>query len=131
MKFFTSYKEAHKQLQLPGSWQRGTIGNESTGLSSIKLTANHKSLDRISPDLKTVYYVGRGKKSSPGEPMESQDSFDQQVFYTSLHSRNPVTVLAKLKTGTVVYLGQYGVTSIRLVGIKGIDYYQIKLVFRQ
>jgi hypothetical protein len=129
MKFYSSYKEAHEQLQLPGSWQRGTIGNASTGLSSIKLTANPKSLDRISPDLDTVYYVGRGQKGSPGEPVKSQDSLDQQVFYRSLHTRNPVTVLAKLKTGFVVFLGQYEVTSIRLVAMKGVEYYQIKLVF--
>ena len=72
MRFFASYKEAHEVLKLPGSWQRGTIGSKQTGLSSIKLTANEKSLDLISPDLKTVYYVGRGKKGSPGEPIQNQ-----------------------------------------------------------
>lgn len=130
MKFFSSYKQAHEELQLPGSWQRGTIGSESTGLTSIKLTANPKSFDRISPDLKTVYYVGRGKKASPGEPVQSQDSFDQQVFYRSLHSKQPVAVLSKLKTGIVVFLGYFTVSSIRLVPQKGIQYYQIKLVFK-
>lgn len=127
MKFFSSYKEAHEELQLPGSWQRGTIGSASTGLSSIKLTANLKSLDRISPDLKTVYYVGRGKKGSPGEPVESQDAFDQEIFYRSLHSKNPVTILTKLKTGFVVLLGEYQVSSIRLVPQKGVQYYLITL----
>jgi hypothetical protein len=131
MKFFTSYKQAHEELQLPGSWQRGTIGSLSTGLSSIKLTANPKSFDRISPDLKTVYYVGRGKKGSPGEPVKSQEAFEQQVFYTSLHSRNPVAVLSKLKTGIVVFLGYYTVKSIRLVPQKGIEYFQITLVFKE
>jgi hypothetical protein len=128
MKFYSSYKQAHEDLQLPGSWQRGTIGNTKTGLSSIKLTANPKSLDRISPDLKTVYYVGRGKKGSPGEPVESQDVFDQQVFYRSYHTRNPVTVLLKLKTGIVVYLGHYIVSSIRQVPQKGLHYFQITLL---
>ena len=128
MKFFVSYKEAH-QLQLPGSWQRGTIGSEQTGLSSIKLTANPKSFDRISPDLKTVYYVGRGRKGSPGEPVEEQEAYDQQVFYRSLFTGNPVAVLTKLKSGFVAFLGFYKVKSIRLVpGMKEISYYQIQLV---
>ena len=131
MKFFASYKEAHEKLQLPGSWQRGSIGSLSTGLTSIKLTANSKSLDRISPDLKTVYYVGKGKKGSPGEPVKSQESMDQQVFYRSFHTGNPVTVLIKLKTGFVTALGPYTVTSVRLVpGFKDIDYYQITLTLR-
>ena len=130
MKFYKSYKQAHEDLQLPGSWQRGTIGNASTGLSSIKLTVNPKSLDRISSDLRTVYYVGRGKKGSPGEPVTSQEEMDQELFYRSLHTGNPVTVLTKLKTGVVVYLGSYRVSSVRLVpGFKNINYYQITLVF--
>jgi hypothetical protein len=132
MMFFHSYKEAHMKLQLPGSWQRGTIGSKETGVTSLKLTMNPKSLDRISPDLKTVYYVGKGRKGSPGEPVKSQEAIDQQVFYRSLHTKNLVTVLVKLKTGIVVFLGLYRVTSIRLVPLvnetKGIEYYQITLV---
>ncbi len=131
MRFFASYKEAHEVLKLPGSWQRGTIGSKQTGLSSIKLTANEKSLDRISPDLKTVYYVGRGKKGSPGEPIQNQDSFDQEVFFRSLHSKMPVAILAKVKTGFVVYLGTYRVVSVRPVALKDIEYYQIQLVLIQ
>lgn len=126
MQFFKSYKEAHEKLQLTGSWQRGTIGSLETGLTSIKITVNPKSLDRVSFNLKTVYYVGKGKKASPGEPVKSQEEMDQQVFYRSLHTQNPVTVLVKVKTGVVVSLGNYRVTSIRLV--PGLDYYQIKLV---
>ena len=128
MLFFSSYKEAHQSLKLPGSWQRGTIGSKESGVTSIKLTANQHSFDLISQDLKTVYYVGRGKKRSPGEPMSSQHKEDQAMFYKSLQSGNPVTVLMKLKTGVVTYLGKYKVTSIRLVpGFRDIQYYQIKL----
>lgn len=127
MLYFASYKEAHEKLKIPGSWQRGTIGNERTGITSIKLTANPKSLDRITADLKTVYYVGRGKKLSPGEPQKSQQKDDQQAFYTSLHTKEPVHVMAKLKSGFVAYLGKYRVVSVRLVPWS-YDYYQIKLV---
>ena len=128
MQFFASYKEAHEALQLPGSWQQGSIGTKEQGLTSIKLTANPTSLDRISKDLKTIYYVGKGKKASPGEPVETQRSQDQQAFLTSLQSGTPVTVLTKLKTGFVVNLGLYKVVSVRLVPFfKDIDYYQVKL----
>jgi hypothetical protein len=130
MQYFHSYKEAHETLQLPGSWQRGTIGSPQTGLSSIKLTVNPKSLDRLSPNLKTVYYVGKGLKGSPGQPVKSQEAMDQQLFYRSLYTKNPVAVLVKVKTGMVIFLGMYRVTSVRLVplGNKEIEYYQIKLV---
>lgn len=128
MQYFSSYKEAHQALQLPGSWQQGTIGTKEKGLTSIKLTANPHSLDRISQDLKTIYYVGKGKKASPGEPAKGQQKQDQQVFVKSIESKNPVAVLTKLKTGFIAFLGYYEVKSVRLVPFfRGIDYYQVKL----
>jgi hypothetical protein len=129
MEFFSSYKEAHDALDLPGSWQQGTIGTKEQGLTSIKLTANPKSLDRISQDLQTIYYVGKGKKASPGEPVKAQRFQDQQYFLKSIETANPVTVLTKLKTGVVVALGLYKVVSVRLVPLyQHIQYYQVKLV---
>jgi hypothetical protein len=127
MQFFSSYKEAHEILNLPGSWQQGTIGNETTGITSIKLTENPKSYDRITKDLQTIYYVGRGSKSSPGEPANSQTKTSQTAFYTSLHRQTPVWVLIKLKSGFVLGLGQYRVVSIRKVASLH-DFYQIKLL---
>ena len=128
MRVFASYKQAHEALQIPGSWQRGTIGNAETGITSLKLTANPKSLDRISADLQHIYYVGKGKKASPGEPAESQAWEDQAAFRTSLRTKRPVAVMTKLKYGTVIYLGTYRVVSLRRVpGFKEIDYYQITL----
>ena len=129
MRFFSSYKEAHETLSLPGSLQRGTIGTETTGISSLKLTANPKSLDRISRDWSRIYYVGRGKKKSPGEPLESQELKDQAAFQTSLRLKTPIPILVKLKPGVIVYPGDYQVVSIRRVpGVKEIEYYQITLV---
>ncbi len=132
MQFFASYKEAHEQLQLPGSWQQGSIGNEETGITSIKLTANPKSLDRISIDFKTIYYVGKGEKSSPGEPLENQRKSDQAAFYKSLTTGNSIAVLMKLKSGFIAYLGDYKVVSVRRVPqIKDVDFYQIKLIHKK
>ena len=128
MRVFDSYKDAHES-QLPGSWQQGTIGSPVTGVRSIKLTANPKSLDRISKDLQTIYYVGKGEKSSPGEPKKNQTRQDQGMFYTSLQTKDPVTVLVKVKPGTVYFLGLYTVVGVRKVpGFKDIDYFQIKLL---
>lgn len=129
MRIFHSYKEAHEVLNLPGSWQQGTIGSPVTGVSSIKLTANPKSFDFISKDLKTIYYVGRGKKASPGEPKDQQKIQDQEMFFTSMKSKTPVTVLVKIKPGLVFYFGLYRVVAVRRVpGFKDINYFQIKLV---
>lgn len=104
--FYSSYKDAHDALGLKGSYQRGTQGNEE-GISSIKLTENPRSLDRISPDLNTIYYVGIGEKSSQGEPAAHQTKEDQTPFFVSLKKQNPVPVLIKLSSGVVMYAGDY------------------------
>jgi hypothetical protein len=110
--FYTSYKEAHEALGIPGSWQRGTQGDAEKGITSIKLTANPRSLDRISPDLETIYYVGIGEKSSQGEPAANQTREDQAPFFTSLKKQNPVHVMIKLESGVIFYAGLYKVAKI-------------------
>jgi hypothetical protein len=93
------------------------------------LTANPNSLDRISADMKTVYYVGRGKKLSPGEPKRTQHLEDQTAFLKSYQTGNPVAVLVKLKSGFVSYLGDYKVVSVRRVPYQtDRNFYQIKLI---
>lgn len=128
MRFFSSYKQAHEVLKLPGSWQRGTQGNKETGITSLKLTANPKSLDRVTHDWSRIYYVGRGEKGSPGEPIESQTLQDQEAFQTSLERGNPIPILLKLKTGLVIYIGDYKVVAVRKVPGFQVSYYQITLV---
>lgn len=129
MRFFSSYKEAHEALKLPGSWQRGTLGSKETGITSLKLTANPKSLDRISRDWSRIYYVGRGKKDSPGEPVKNQELEDQDAFQTSLQTQTPIPILVKVKTGFILHIGDYRVMSIRRVpGFKDVTYYQITLL---
>lgn len=110
--FYTSYKEAHESLGIPGSWQKGTQGNDIDGISSIKITSNPRSLDRISKDMSTIYYVGIGEKSSQGEPAVNQTREDQQPFFTSKQKQNPVPVLIKLDSGVVYYAGLYKVHKI-------------------
>lgn len=112
MKLFKSYKEAHEKLKLKGSYQRGTIGNPLEGITSIKLTVNPKSFDRVSSDLKTILYVGIGKKSSQGEPAENQTREDQELFFTSYRNQNAFPVLIKLKANVVLYAGDYKIKAI-------------------
>jgi hypothetical protein len=127
--FYTSYKEAHETLDIPGSWQRGTQGNKTDGITSLKLTANPNSLDRISSDFSRIYYVGIGKKSSQGEPSVDQRKEDQEPFFTSLAKQNPIPVLIKLKAGLVYFPGLYKVKTIQpKTSPKGIQYYQIGLL---
>jgi hypothetical protein len=110
--FYSSYKEAHDALKLPGSYQRGTQGNETDGLTSIKVSENPRSLDRITPDFSRLYYVGIGEKSSQGEPAVHQKKEDQAPFFVSLKQQNPVSVLIKLSSGVVMYAGEYKVKRI-------------------
>jgi hypothetical protein len=126
--FFTSYKEAHEKLKLPGSWQRGTQGSKTTGITSLKMTNNPDSLDLISDDLSLVFYVGIGKKSSQGEPCVDQTQEDQEPFFVSKSKQNPIPILIKLQSGLVYYAGLFKVKAIRLkTSPKGFHYYQIVL----
>ena len=126
--FFNSYKEAHKALKIPGSWQKGTQGNKITGITSLKMTNNPDSLDLISDDLTLVFYVGIGKKSSQGEPAEDQKKEDQEPFFVSKQKQNEIPVLIKLKSGVIYYAGLYKVKVIRTQrSPKGFLYYQIIL----
>jgi len=125
---FTSYKEAHDALQIPGSYQRGTQGSKDEGIISLKMTNNPNSLDKISDDLSTVFYVGIGKKSSQGEPSEDQTLEDQEPFFTSKAKQNPIPILIKLESGKVYYAGTFRVKTIRKqVSPKGFQYYEIVL----
>jgi len=126
--FFHSYKEAHQKLHIKGSYQRGTIGNTVEGITSLKLTENPKSYDRIQNDLERIWYVGKGKKSSQGEPAESQTIQDQAPFFHSLEMQNEFPVLMKLHSSLVVFLGFYRVVQIRTKHTsKGFSYFQIEL----
>ena len=128
MELFRSYKEAHDALQLQGSFQRGTIGNTEEGITSLKLTENPKSLDRVSKDLERIYYVGRGKKSSQGEPATNQSLADQEPFFVSLRTQRPIPILMKLKAGVVLYPGTYCVMKIQpKLSPNKVLYYQIEL----
>ena len=126
--FFHSYKEAHKTLHIPGSYQQGTIGNEIDGITSLKLTSNHLSLDRISSDFQTIYYVGIGKKSSQGEPAMNQKLQDQTPFFVSKKSKKPFPVLLKIKEKVVYFPGFYTVVHIRQkISSRGFEYYEIQM----
>jgi hypothetical protein len=127
--FYTTYKEAHDALKLPGSYQRGTQGNGVEGISSIKLTENPRSLDRVSRDLNTIYYVGIGEKSSQGEPAVHQTKEDQAPFFRSLETQNPIPVLIKLSSGVVMYAGNYKVKRIyKRISPNAKRYFEIQFV---
>lgn len=126
--FFSSYKEAHEVLKIPGSWQRGTQGNKETGITSLKMTNNPKSFDKISDDLSIVFYVGIGKKSSQGEPAVNQRLEDQEPFFVSKRLQNPIPILIKLSHKFVFFAGYYKVKAIReQMTPKGIRYFEIIL----
>lgn len=125
---FKSYKEAHERLGLAGSYQTGTIGNETDGISSLKITDHTGSYDRITLNGKFVYYVGRGIKPSPGHPGANQFVHKQRLFYRSMELQNEFPILHKLKQGGVELLGKYKVKDVRKrVSDEGFSYFEVKL----
>ena len=95
----------------------------------MKMTNNPNSLDKISDDLSTVFYVGIGKKSSQGEPAKDQTREDQEPFFTSKAKQNPIPIFIKLESGTVYYAGTFKVKAIRRkMSPKGFQYYEIVLL---
>ncbi len=126
--FFHSYREAHQKLHIKGSYQRGTIGNDIDGITSLKLTENPNSYDRVQEDLDRIWYVGKGKKSSQGEPARNQHIEDQAPFFRSLETQNEFPVLMKLHSSLVIFLGHYRVVQIRKKTTSThISYFQIEL----
>jgi hypothetical protein len=125
--FYRTYKEAHENLAIPGSWQKGTQGTAAEGISSIKITSNPRSLDKISPDMSTIYYVGIGKKSSQGEPADHQTREDQAPFFTSKQKQNLIPVLIKLQSGVIYFAGHYKVSKIyKRISPDAKRYYEIQ-----
>ena len=130
--FYGTYKEAHEALGIPGSWQKGTQGTKEEGITSIKITANQHSLDRISPDMRMIYYVGIGKKLSQGEPAENQTREDQKPFFTSLKKQNPIPVLIKLQSGVIYYAGLFKIHKIyKKISPSAKHYYEIQLKYSE
>jgi len=123
MRLFRSYKEAHKVLRIPGSYQRGTHGTAETGVTSLKITVHTDSYDKILDNGATIFYVGKGNKPTPAHPAKSQDSKSQDVFRKSIETQNPFPVLHKEGPEVVKLLGQYRVVGLKRATRQGVQFY--------
>jgi hypothetical protein len=128
---FKSYKEAHDKLKIPGSYQRGTHGTIETGITSLKITAHPDSYDKILDNGNTIYYVGKGNKTTPAHPVRNQNTTQQDVFRTSIKTGNIFPVLYK-ENNTVKLLGKYKIVDLKksfrkesLIGVRVYFYYAI------
>ena len=120
---FRSYKEAHEQLGIPGSYQRGTHGTSETGVTSLKITVHPDSYDKILDDGKTIYYVGKGNKPTPAHPTKTQDSAQQDLFRTSIETQKKFPVLYKYEPNKVKLLGYYRVVNLKKSRQGGVTFY--------
>ncbi len=120
---FRSYKEAHEQLGIPGSYQRGTHGTAETGVTSLKITVHPDSYDKILDDGKTIYYVGKGNKPTPAHPVKTQQSSEQDVFRTSIETQKKFPVLYKYEPQKVKLLGYYRVVNLKKAQRQGVSFY--------
>ncbi len=127
MVIYKTYKEAHEKLDIPGSYQRGTIGTAETGVQSLKITNHPDSYDRILENGKRILYVGKGNKISPAHPIKNQALSDQELFITSIRIKNNFPVLYKAAPNNVKLLGYYTVSGIKKSTKKGINFYYAEL----
>ena len=112
---YKTYKEAHDNLGIPGSYQRGTHGTAETGVTSLKITAHPDSYDKILDDGQTIYYVGKGNKPTPAHPIKTQPAEEQDVFRKSIETHKKFPVLYKAKPNHVELLGYYTVKDLNVV----------------
>jgi hypothetical protein len=120
---FKSYREAHKKLKIPGSYQRGTHGTPETGITSLKITAHPDSYDKILDNGNTIYYVGKGNKPTPAHPTKTQESAEQAVFRKSIETHKTFPVLHKSAPNTVTLLGHYRVEDLKKTRRQGVGFY--------
>jgi len=127
MTIYKTYKEAHEKLGLSGSYQRGTIGTAETGVQSLKITNHPDSYDKILENGKWILYVGKGNKPTPAHPVRNQDSSNQNIFRTSIRTKNPFPVLRKSAPNHVELLGYYRVISLKKSKKDNIYFYYAEL----
>ena len=119
---FSSYKEAHEKLKIPGSYQRGTHGTAETGVQSLKITAHPDSYDKILDNGATIYYVGKGNKPTPAHPVRSQNTTQQDVFRKSIETGHKFPVLHK-ENSKVDLLGYYKVVGLKRAQRNKVSFY--------
>ncbi len=127
MTIYKTYKEAHEKLGIPGSYQRGTIGTNETGVQSLKITADPNSYDKILENGKRILYVGRGNKPTPAHPVRDQDSSDQGIFRQSIKTKTPFPVLYKSAIQKVELLGYYRVIALKQAQRNNVKFYYAEL----
>lgn len=119
---FSSYKEAHEKLKIPGSYQRGTRGTAETGVQSLKITAHPDSYDKILDNGATIYYVGKGNKPTPAHPIRNQNTTQQDVFRKSIETGHTFPVLHK-ENSKVKLLGYYKVVGLKRAQRNKVSFY--------
>lgn len=94
----------------------------------VKITADHESLEFVSPTKHIITIIGQGKMSSPGHPTGNQCIKQQRPFIQTLINEGQVPVLYKRGDNLVEYLGMYRLLNraIKLTN-SGFRYYEYKL----
>ena len=124
---FRSYQEAHERMSLPGSYQK-EINSDEIGITSLKLTDHADSYNRYTNGGRTIYYVGEGRRKSPGHPAGNQMQHRQEAFSKSWALQTSIPVLHKRSDNTVTLLGYYRVASMcKRLGNEGFTYFVFEL----
>lgn len=125
---YASYLEAHERLNLPGSYQQEINGSKEEGLTSLKLTDHKGSYNRYTHSGRVIYYVGEGRRKSPGHPAGNQMENNQELFRQSWNLQNLIPMLHKRSDDTIVLLGYYRVSGMcKRMGHEGFTYFEFEL----
>jgi len=128
MQSFQNFAEAHDALKITSN-PKELVSADATGITSLLIIYNSKSLNEANEDWSILHYVGKGKQKISGYPTLNQNELEQMPFYHSKLNANPFPVLFKAYNKRVYLLGQYTVLDIKkIMGWSGFTYFRVTLL---
>jgi len=128
MASYKNFTEAHEFLKIEDDPKELVSGNNTSGISSLRLIYHPKSLNTSYLDGDFVHCVGKGKQTTPGYPTLNQDALDQIPFFRSKFLSNPFPLLYQNGNKKVYLLGHYIVTDVKKTQTwSGFTYFKVTL----
>jgi hypothetical protein len=125
---YSSFKHAHKSLNLGGNPELYINGDTVTGITSLHLIDNVASYNEVSNKGRVVKFVGFGLQPVPGHPGSNQQWARQEPFFVSWKQKLCVPILMKNKYGNVKFMGNYKIRDVvKKMGFEGFTYFHIIL----
>jgi hypothetical protein len=125
---YSSFKHAHKSLNLGGNPELYINGDAVAGITSLHLIDNVVSYNEVSNMGRVVKFVGFGLQPVPGHPGSNQQWARQEPFCVSWKQELYIPILMKYKCGNVKFMGNYKIRDVvKKMGFEGFTYFHIIL----